>query len=259
MTKKLSPVELKPIVLAVLGTLLSTPADAVTIDALVTNVCTHLDIKEDAWGVVESQKAKPTWARYNIIRSFRYLKEDGHGIPKGRGLYGLTLEGLEMAKAEEPLVVEESPKTDNPNTGVSYLFGDIPEDTYHSDESVREIAISKTDCFGYWAERSPTCKICPLAGSCKRDAFLAFVEIAEALDVLENTPEPVVEEEPKAEEPKVEEPKVEKVSDGEPNPAHIIPAPCEMVCDKCGKAIEAGEKAVWDVENGMMPIHLACF
>ena len=265
MTNRIDPISMKPILLAVLGSLLNAPTDYAEIDEIMPLVCAELGISEDAWGVVESQKSKPNWVRYNTIRAFRYLKEDGHGDPKGRSKYGLTLEGLEAASQLKTKVVEDEPKPlVETEEGVSWSIGEIPEDTYHEDESVRELAISQTSCFGYWAERSPTCKICPLAGSCKRSSFLALVEIAESLDILENVPEKeeeVVEEEvvekvEEKEEEKVETPKGDALT---PDPSSIVPAPCEMACDVCGKVIAAGEKAVWEVDKGKMPVHLACY
>ena len=148
---------------------------------------------------MSSQKNPRSWVRYNITKAFTSLREEGLGESKGRGKYGLTPEGFAKAKGNTPApkntapkpVTPEAPKTETlPVTstvvdeegGISWTIGDIPEDTYHNDESVREIAISQTSCFGYHAERSPTCKTCPLAGSCKRASFLAFLEIAEGLD-----------------------------------------------------------------------------
>jgi len=263
MTNRISPIDLKPTLLAVLGTLIATPTEAVEIDDIMPLVCAELGVEEDAWGVVESQKSKPNWVRYNTIRAFRYLKEDGHGEPKGRGKYGLTLEGLEAASLlKAPKKADPETETKAPvetEEGVSWALGDIPEDTYHKDESVREVAISKTPCFGYWAERSPSCKSCPLAGSCKRTAFLAFVEIAEELDTLigkEIEPEPEIEE--KAEE--VVEIKKETTEPTKtPDPSTVVPAPCEMACSVCGKTIPAGEKVVWEVDKGKMPLHLSCY
>lgn len=300
MTTKLSPSKLKPSLLLVLGGLVASPADFTVLDDMVTAFCAHHSITEDAWGYMSSQKNPRSWVRYNITKAFTSLREDGLGESKGRGKYGLTPEGFAKAKdsapapkntAPKPVTPKdfEAPKTETPKTetlkpvatvevreegGLSWTIGDMPEDTYHNDESVKEIAIAQTPCFGYHAERSPTCKECPLAGSCKRASFLAFLEIAEGLDAedakrkaeeakakakAKEESEKVVEEE-KVEEVEWQEDTVVEVkaTKSDIDPATIMEAPCDLECDKCGLAIKMGEKAVWDVENGKNPIHLSC-
>lgn len=289
MTNKLSPSKLKPSLLLVLGGLVATPADYTVLDDMVTAFCAHHSITEDAWGYMTSQKNPRSWVRYNITKAFTKLREEGLGEAKGRGKYGLTAEGIAKAKGNAPApkpvkvtwtedtVVEvvAKPVATKPvkveeGGGVSWTIGDIPEDTYHNDESVKEIAISQTSCFGYHAERSPTCKACPLAGSCKRAAFLAFLEIAEGLDAEDakrkaEEAKAKAKAESKEEEPEkvseswedlveVEAPKSSAVID----PATVMEAPCDLECAKCGKTIAMGTKAVWDVENGKDPIHYDC-
>jgi hypothetical protein len=283
MTTKLSPSKLKPSLLIVLGGLVATPADHTQLDDMVTAFCDHHSIEEDAWGYMTSQKNPRSWVRYNITKAFTKLREEGLGEAKGRGKYGLTAEGITKAKGNAPAskvewqedtVVEvrvtkpvANPTNFEEGDGVSWTIGDIPEDTYHNDESIKEIAISQTSCFGYWAERSPTCKACPLAGSCKRTAFLAFLEIAEGLDAedAKRKEEAKAQAESKEEEPEkveeswedlveVEAPKSSAVID----PATVMEAPCDLECDKCGKTIKMGSKAIWDVENSKNPIHYEC-
>lgn len=292
MTTKLSPSKIKPSLLIVLGGLLTTPADCTALDDIVKSFCDHHSIKEDAWGYMSSQKNPRSWVRYNITKAFTSLREDGLGESKGRGKYGLTPEGFAKAKGDTPAPKNTAPKPVTPKDfeapkaetlkpvatvevreegGLSWTIGDMPEDTYHNDESVKEIAIAQTPCFGYHAERSPTCKECPLAGSCKRASFLAFLEIAENLDIedakrkekeakAKEESEKVVAEEEKVEEVEWQEDTVVEVkaTKSDIDPATIMEAPCDLECDKCGKAIKMGEKAVWDVENGKNPIHLSC-
>lgn len=267
MTTKLSPVELKPYVMVVLGSLLTNTTDFVETDKILETLCANLGIEETAWGIVESQKNKPSWMRWNTIRAIRYLREDGKAESRGRGKYGLTDKGLGVKKTEDVEEVVAEPTAVNPkfvsDIGVSWSIGDIPEDTYHEDESVRELGIKGTSCFGYWADRSPTCKVCPLAGSCKRGSFLAFVEIAEGLDLLENEPKELSDiASEKGEQIKevLEEPTetAENPNEKVLDPSCIIPAPCELKCDVCGEEIATGEKAYWEVNKGKKPIHLAC-
>lgn len=263
MTRK-SPSELQDTMLLGLANALPSPRADISTDGAVEAMCSQLGIALTAWGVVESQANKPNWTRYNGVRAIRFLDASGYIKKPKRGRYGLTTKGWEKAvalgyttQATEPVqatdqVTEQVTEqvvsgTHGTGTGLSFedLFSDLT-DSYHDDEYIVGLAIEQTSCFGFHAERSPTCRECPLARSCKKAWLVDLNEIARELDAG-NEPEVVVEE-PEV----VEEPKVEEVSSSDPHAFKRVQgvtytsvvSPIDTSCTKCGKAIPQGSSGM---------------
>lgn len=261
-----SPSELQDTMLLALAYALPSPRADISTDTAVESMCHQLGITVEAWGVVESQAAKPNWTRFNGIRAIRFLDASGFIKKPKRGRYGLTTKGWEKAVAlgytseatEAPQqavadqvteqvteqVVSVPSGTHSTGTGLSFedLFSDLT-DSYHDDEYIVGLAIEQTSCFGFHAERSPTCRECPLAKSCKKAWLVDLTEIAQELD-KGNEPEVVVEEPVVAEEEKVEE----TVSSDDPHAFKRVSgvhytsviSPIDTTCTLCGKAIPQG-------------------
>lgn len=269
MTTRQSPSELQDTMLLALATAIPSPRGDVSTDGAVEAMCNQLGISVDAWGVVESQASKPTWARYNGVRAIRFLDASGYIKKPKRGRYGLTTKGWERAselgysntpvqavpQATDQVAEQVTEQVTEPTepvsgthstgTGLSFedLFSDLT-DNYHDDEYIVGLAIEQTACFGYHADRSPTCRECPLAKSCKKAWLVDLTEIARELD---KGNEPAVEaEEPEAEEV-VEEATVSTVS-SDPHAFKRVQgvhytsviSPIDTSCTLCGKAIPQG-------------------
>lgn len=270
MTTRQSPSELQNSMLLALATVIPSPRGDVSTDGAIEAMCQQLGISVDAWGVVESQASKPNWTRFNGIRAIRFLDASGFIKKPKRGRYGLTQKGWDKAvelgytqtvvnpvRANDSVVVTDQDTeqvteqvsvpsgSHSTGSGLSFedLFSDLT-DSYHDDEYIVGLAIEQTNCFGFHADRSPTCRECPLAKSCKKAWLVDLTEIARELDAG-NEPE-VVAEEPEvvAEEEKVEE----TVSSDDPHAFKRVSgvhytsviSPIDTSCTLCGKAIPQG-------------------
>ena len=69
-------------------------------------------------------------------------------------------------------VVEEVAVADGPATHPLYL----------ASERARKVAIESTACFGFWSNRSRSCKTCPLAGLCHEARGIKVAEVVSALN-----------------------------------------------------------------------------
>ena len=69
-------------------------------------------------------------------------------------------------------VVEEVAVADGPATHPLYL----------ASERARKVAVESTPCFGYWSNRSRSCKTCPLAGLCHEARGIKVAEVVSALN-----------------------------------------------------------------------------
>ena len=262
-----SPSNLQNPMLLALANALPTPRADVSTDGAVSAMCSQLGITVDAWGLVESQASKPNWTRYNGVRAIRFLDASGYIKKPKRGRYGLTQKGWDKARelgykvevstptpTPTPAVEDEVQEVVEPQevqvqgdvgSGVSFedLFSQL-EDSYHDDEYIVSLAIEQTSCFGYHADRSPTCRECPLAKSCKKAWLADLTAIARTLDIGE---EPVVEE-PVVEEPVV----VQKTTSDDPHAVQraegvtytSVITPIDTTCSKCGKSLPQGSEGI---------------
>ena len=264
-----SPSNLQNPMLLALANALPSPRADVSTDGAVEAMCNQLGITLGAWGVVESQASKPNWTRYNGVRAIRFLDASGFIKKPKRGRYGLTQKGWEKARelghtsvqptaapveTVETVQVQEPVQPDQPvqpvtgevGVGVSFedLFSQL-EDTYHDDEYIVGLAVEQTTCFGFHAERSPTCRTCPLAKSCKKAWLVDLNEIARQLD---KGNEPVVEEviqervEPVQETVSSTDPHAVQRADGVTYTSVITPI--DTTCSKCGKALPQGSEGI---------------
>ena len=135
-------------------------------------------------------------------------------------------------------------------SGVSFedLFSQL-EDAYHDDSYIVGLAVEQTSCFGFHADRSPTCRTCPLARSCKKAWLADLTEVAKTLDAgLVVEEEPVVEEEVVVEQPtqaqplNSDDPHAFKRVDGVTYTSVITPI--DATCSKCGKALPQGTEGI---------------
>lgn len=290
MTTRQSPSELQNSMLLALATAIPSPRGDVSTDGAIEAMCHQLGITVGAWGVVESQASKPNWTRYNGVRAIRFLDASGYIKKPKRGRYGLTQKGWDKATdlgyTSTQTVVTPSRASDSINvvteqvteqvasgshgtgTGLSFedLFSQL-EDTYHDDEYIVGLAIEQTNCFGFHAERSPTCRTCPLAKSCKKSWLVDLTEVALELDkgneplVLEDEPVEVVkgtvegtvvEDKPLSS----DDPHAFKRVDGVTYTSVI--SPIDTTCTKCGKAIPQGASGTsqWGQVGVFCPEHL---
>ena len=272
---RISPSNLQDTMLLALANALSSPRGDISTDGAVLAMCTSLGISLDTWGVVESQASKPNWTRYNGVRAIRFLDASGYIKKPKRGRYGLTQKGWEKAVSlgyvstqtatpvETPVQPVESTEqvtepteqvatgTHATGTGISFedLFSQL-EDTYHDDPYIVGLAVEQTSCFGFHADRSPTCRTCPLARSCKKAWLADLTEVAKTLDAgLVVEEEPVVEEEVVVEQPTQEEQPVKsddphafKRVDGVTYTSVITPI--DATCSKCGKSLPQGTEGI---------------
>lgn len=278
-----SPSELQDTMLLGLATAIPSPRGDVSTDGAVLAMCNQLGIQVDAWGVVESQASKPNWTRYNGVRAIRFLDASGYIKKPKRGRYGLTQKGWEKARelgfsASEPVVEQVTEPVTEPVTetvgqstdqvthtgsGLSFedLFSNLT-DSYHDDEYIVGLAIEQTNCFGFHAERSPTCRECPLARSCKKAWLADLTEIARQLDggdeVVVEEPEPVVEEQVarKPDSIVVDDPHAVRKEVGVEYTTVITPI--DTTCSKCGKALPQGSEGIsqWGKQGVFCSSHL---
>ena len=278
-----SPSELQDTVWLGLATAIPSPRGDVSTDGAVLAMCNQLGIQVDAWGVVESQASKPNWTRYNGVRAIRFLDASGYIKKPKRGRYGLTQKGWEKARelgfsASEPVVEQVTEPVTEPVTetvgqstdqvthtgsGLSFedLFSNLT-DSYHDDEYIVGLAIEQTNCFGFHAERSPTCRECPLARSCKKAWLADLTEIARQLDggdeVVVEEPEPVVEEQVarKPDSIVVDDPHAVRKEVGVEYTTVITPI--DTTCSKCGKALPQGSEGIsqWGKQGVFCSSHL---
>jgi len=262
-----SPSNLQNPMLLALANALPTPRADISTDGAVLAMCSQLGISVGDWGLVESQASKPNWTRYNGVRAIRFLDASGYIKKPKRGRYGLTQKGWDKARelgykvevstptpTPTPAVEDEVQEVVQPQevqvqgdvgSGVSFedLFSQL-EDSYHDDEYIVSLAVEQTNCFGFHAERSPTCRTCPLAKSCKKAWLVDLNTIAATLDVGD---EPVVEE-PVVEEPVV----VQKTTSDDPHAVQrasgvtytSVITPIDTTCSKCGKSLPQGSEGI---------------
>lgn len=277
-TTRISPSNLQDTMLLALANALSSPRGDISTDGAVLAMCDSLGIDLTGWGVVESQASKPNWTRYNGVRAIRFLDASGYIKKPKRGRYGLTQKGWDKAvtlgyvtaqTVETPVRASDSIKVETPvqvteqvteqvatgthatGSGVSFedLFSQLT-DTYHDDSYIVGLAVEQTSCFGFHADRSPTCRTCPLARSCKKAWLADLTEVAKTLDAgLVVEEEPVVEEqvvvEPKEETPQPlssDDPHAFKRVDGVTYTSVITPI--DATCSKCGKALPQGTEGI---------------
>ena len=257
-----SPSNLQNPMLLALANALPSPRADVSTDGAVLAMCSQLGITLDAWGLVESQASKPQWTRYNGVRAIRFLDASGYIKKPKRGRYGLTQKGWDKAtqlgyqvqapvQVQEPVQVPLSETVQEPvqvplsgtGSGVSFedLFNGL-SDSYHTDDYIVGVAIEQTNCFGFHAERSPTCRECPLARSCKKAWLVDLCEIARNLDagdepVVEEVVEPVVE--PVV---KFDDPYAFKKESGVTYTTVVTPI--DTSCSKCGTTLPMGSVGV---------------
>jgi len=261
-----SPSNLQNPMLVALANVLPSPRADVSTDGAIGAMCNQLGIDLDAWGVVESQASKPQWTRYNGVRAIRFLDASGYIKKPKRGRYGLTQKGWEKARelghisvqptaapvetvqVETVQVQPVQPVTSEVGVGTGLSFEDLFStltDSYHEDEYIVALAIEQTSCFGFHAERSPTCRTCPLARSCKKAWLADLTEVARQLD---KGNEPVVEE---VIQERVE-PVRETVSSTDPHAVQrtegvtytSVITPIDTTCSKCGKALPQGSEGI---------------
>ena len=277
-TTRISPSNLQNTMLLALANALSSPRGDISTDGAVLAMCNQLGISLDGWGVVESQASKPNWTRYNGVRAIRFLDASGYIKKPKRGRYGLTQKGWEKAgelgyvttqSVETPVRTPDSVETVQvteqvtvpegegvptgthaTGSGVSFedLFSQL-EDTYHNDSYIVGLAVEQTSCFGFHAERSPTCRQCPLAKSCKKAWLADLTTIASTLDagmVFEEEPvvEEVVVEQPIQEEQPLnsDDPHAFKRVDGVTYTSVVTPI--DTTCSKCGKSLPQGSEGI---------------
>ena len=265
-----SPSNLQNPMLLALATALPTPRADISTDGAVLAMCSQLGISVGDWGLVESQASKPNWTRYNGVRAIRFLDASGYIKKPKRGRYGLTQKGWDKArelgytsvqtvvtpsvsiKVETEQVTEQvaEPVTEQvvhgTGSGLSFedLFSQL-EDSYHEDEYIVSLAVEQTNCFGFHAERSPTCRTCPLAKSCKKAWLVDLNTIAATLDVGD---EPIVVED----KPVVVEETVKAPLSSDPHAIQrasgvtytSVITPIDTTCSKCGKALPQGSEGI---------------
>lgn len=276
-TNRISPSNLQDTLILALATALPSPrATLQGADALANAVATQLGIAVGDWGIVESQASKPTWMRYNSIRSFRFVKASGLGNSPQKNHYGLSAKGWEKAKElgyvpvsspvkEEALVelVEYAEQATQPETvsapqnneehgvgvGVSLatlLQGNL-EDSYHADPYITSLGIESAKCFGFHTKNSPTCQGCPIAKSCRSAWLQDLAEMAAKMtadEVAENIVEEIIEEEPEEEKEQTEEVVEAQQTAKTPNQGTPVILPADSQCIKCGVTLTEGTEAL---------------
>lgn len=280
MTTRISPSNLTDQLVLALANKLPSPRASVNTDDMVQCLADYLNIGLDDWGIVESQASKPTWVRYNAIRGMRFVKSAGLSTSPSRGRYGLSQKGWERATelghTPTQQVVEETPSatdddvvvetpvavvpTENHGVGVGVALSELLpsslEDNYHPDEYIKSLGIASAKCFGFHADRSPTCASCPLAKSCRsawlRDLSALAVELDKASQqpVEEPKEEEVVEEEEVVQEPEVQ------TRPNRQNSGTKVKLPTEANCKLCGVTIPKGAEAM--VEFGTEGVACVC-
>ena len=78
-------------------------------------------------------------------------------------------------------VVEEAPAAPVVEK-VAVADGPATHPLYLASERARKVAIEDTPCFGYWSNRSRSCKSCPLAGLCHEARGIKVAEVVSALN-----------------------------------------------------------------------------
>ena len=275
-SNRISPSNLQDTMLLALANALPSQRGDISTDGAILAMCNELGIDLTGWGVVESQASKPNWTRYNGVRAIRFLDASGYIKKPKRGRYGLTTKGWEKAgtlgyvttQVETPVRTSDSINVETPvqvteqvtvqegegvatgthatGSGISFedLFSQL-EDAYHDDPYIVGLAVEQTSCFGFHAERSPTCRTCPLARSCKKAWLADLTEIAATLDAGLVVEEPVVEEEVVVEQPTQEE---QPLNSNDPHAFKRVEGvtytsvitPIDTTCSKCGKSLPQG-------------------
>lgn len=127
------------------------------------------------------------------------LKEQGEIISPRRGYYQLVGESAVADGPLTPAVVENAPPTpavvaptptpaplpvETPAVGLTVVPPSTvaPVTSYDQDPGLARIAINQTRCYGWWSERSASCKSCPLATLCQQAQMVTVAETAALLD-----------------------------------------------------------------------------
>ena len=196
--EKLTPKKMVPHLMKVLATR-SEPNKLFNTDEIVADFCAYYGMKETDWGLVESQATKPTWVRYQTIRTLRAIKKEGLIVSPERGKYRFICNAKTVVTTKE-VVVETSAELDEARSkllGLLVAFADskpaesgglswnpifMPMLKPHKEERVVKLLVEQTRCFGWYSTKAPTCKECPLRALCQREAIEALDGIAKELE-----------------------------------------------------------------------------
>lgn len=212
MTTKIPISKLTPIIVSHI--LPKLPA-SFTLTDMMTEVMTHLNITEDAWGnQISKGKVKGTWVRYNISRATSNMALKGeHFVRDGKkkSLYvkvtGDEVKPIEpveemvveiLTPVEEPVVEVTEEVLEDMDSLLDDIFDDVkpvieegggesfelptpPEDTSGLDAHLVDTLKEITGCYGYYSARASKCKECPLAHHCAKELGAVMDSISKTL------------------------------------------------------------------------------
>ena len=234
----------------------------------------------DHWGTTLKRNKPYPKAHRAVTLAAGKLKEAGFVSQPRRGYYMLTTTEEAIEEVVEEIVTVETVR-DTPPTPVAVVKPSpapargltvVPAppsstpSTYEHDAGLARIAIAQTRCYGWFSERSASCKGCPLVALCQQ---AKMVNVAETAALLDREIENQIRQQQEQEEaqaasavslsPYASDLVVEDTSSdtGAPDPVETaaeptIPTgatsmdslPFEVYCSGCSSTIAAGSPAV---------------
>jgi hypothetical protein len=149
---------------------------------VIEDVCNHKGLSPNEYGIRDNDQ-KP-WVVIWIRDAFRSAKRKDLGVQVKRGWWALTYSGLAEARdiSGQAVPKDGDSKVIEPDASLSVPVGPGNSDQgYHPDPEIRALAASRTDCYGHYSLKAPTCKTCGLSGGCQKLVASIYTQLAEEL------------------------------------------------------------------------------
>lgn len=222
-----------------------------------TPVCKMMGIDRSQYGNMDDGIPRvEKWIQW----AFQNLRTKQWGAKHGRGKWGLTPEGVDMARDMLRNVANEADVLADiiaamPLEGVAADVGAGGD--YHPDPYIRHLALSTHPCMGFFSSQSPVCPKCSARTLCVNQMYARMAALATDLDNEDQVSKVVPATGPK---PGSSSGKF-KIPEG----AWSKPQICQgqVVCTHCRGIINKGDPAVW-VRNlgpdkkGSAMLHQTC-
>ncbi len=165
---------------------------------LLEQIANHPDFPGwDHWGTSLKRNKPYPKAHRAVTLAAGKLKDAGFLCQPRRGYYMLTptgevieevveevIEEVEIVPATPPTPVAVVKPLRPPALGLTVVPAPPPStpSVYEHDAGLARIAIAQTRCYGWFSERSFSCKGCPLAALCQQAKMVTVAETAALLD-----------------------------------------------------------------------------
>ena len=137
-------------------------------------ICTLMGITRDQFGM---DTTDTEWVVKWTQWAFQALRDEGLGDKRGRGKWGLTVQGVDKARMMNNTNNTNNTAATNPTVDMDVdavakaILADVvpanDDGMYHPDPYIRELALEDHPCIGFFSNQSPLCPTCPARTVCQ--------------------------------------------------------------------------------------------